>query len=96
MRSSLLHVYHEESLLLGRIMHRELFHKNIIIRGIYFIEEGEVEATSGRVIARGWVTNGKCKNSGYGWRFKPFPFVRFLARNALVWKQFLNDIISNE
>jgi hypothetical protein len=52
-----------------------------MFKGIYFIEEGEVESTSGRIVARGWVTNGKCRSSGYGWKFKPLPFLKFIAKN---------------
>lgn len=52
---------------------------------------------SGRVIARGWTTFGKCKTSGFGWRFKPIPFIRFIVKNSAIWKQFFNDIqLNNE
>lgn len=66
------------------------------MRGIYFIEEGEVESTGGRIVARGWVSNGKCKSSGFGWKFKPLPFLKALARNEHIWKQFTNDLTLNQ
>lgn len=35
--------------------------------------------------------------SGFGWKFKPIPFIRFLIKNSAVWKQFFNDInLNNE
>ena len=54
-----------------------------------------MEVKSGRIIARGWTTNGKCKTSGIGWKFKPVPFIRFSGKFK-VWKQFFNDLKSNE
>ena len=75
-------------------MSKEMFYKNSILKGIYFVEEGEVEVKSGRIIARGWTTKGKCKTSGHGWKFKPVPFVRFLGKYK-VWKQFFNDLKLN-
>lgn len=50
---------------------------------------------SGRIIARGWTTHGKCKTSGTGWKFKPVPFIRCLGKYK-VWKQFFNDLKLNE
>lgn len=73
-----------------------MFYKGSKFKGIYFIEEGEVQSTSGRVVARGWVTNGKCNNSGYGWKFKPLPFFKFIAKNYNIWKQFINDLTLNK
>jgi hypothetical protein len=40
-----------------------------------------VVSTGGRVVARGWVTNGKCRSSGYGWKFKPLPFFKAIVKN---------------
>ena len=94
-KSSLLHIYLDESPILSKIMSKELFYKNSILKGIYFVEEGEVEVKSGRIIARGWTTNGICKTSGHGWKFRPVPFMRFVGKYK-VWKQFLNDLKLNE
>ena len=59
------------------------------------MDEGEVEVPSGRIIARGWTCFGKCKVAGVAWKFKPVPFIRFLAKNPSVWKQFMNDLTLN-
>ena len=67
-----------------------------MLRGIYFVDEAEVEVTSGRILARGWTTYGKARSSGYGWKFKPIPFIRFLIKNPAIWKQFINDIKLND
>ncbi len=40
LKSTLLHIYAEQSNLLNKLMSRETFYKNSIVRGIYFIEEG--------------------------------------------------------
>ena len=92
LRGSLLHVFSQEVNLLQKVMFRENFYKNSLLKGLYFVEEGEVESGGGggRVIARGWVTNGKCKTEGYGWKFKPLPFVKAIAKSDHIWKQFLN------
>lgn len=37
-----MHVYMDEAHLLNRIMTKELFYKNSILKGLYFIDEGEV------------------------------------------------------
>lgn len=95
-KSSLLHVYLDEANLLSKILTKETFYKNSHLRGIYFIDEGEVEVNSGRILARGWTTFGKVKSSGFGWKFKPIPFIRFLIKNPLIWKQFMNDIKMND
>jgi hypothetical protein len=76
-------------------MIREEFFRGLVIKGIYFVEEGEVSVKSGRIIVRGWTTYGKCKVSGFGWKFKPIPFIRVLIRNSTIWKQFFNDILLN-
>lgn len=94
-KSSLLHVFYEEANLLSKVVLKEAFYKNSILKGIFFIEEGEVEVKSGRVIARGWATYGKCKTTGVAWKFKPVPFIRFLSKNSAIWKQFFNDITLN-
>lgn len=94
-KSSLLHAYIDEANLISRILTKELFYKNSILKGLFFIDEGEVEVKSGRIIARGWTTYGKCKTSGFGWKFKPIPFVRFIMKNPSIWKQFYNDICLN-
>lgn len=95
-KSSILHSYVDEAALLNRVIQKELFYKNSVLRGIYFIDEGEVEVPSGRIIARGWTCFGKCRVSGYGWKFKPIPFIRFFAKNPSIWKQFLNDLDLNQ
>lgn len=77
-------------------MFRELFYKNSCIKGVYFIQEGQVESTGGRIVARGWVTNGKCRSEGYGWKFKVLPFVKSIAKNEHIWKQFTNDLALNK
>lgn len=95
MKSSLLHTYIDESHLVNRVISKEIFYKNSTLKGIYFIEEGEVEVKSNRIIARGWTVNGKSKTSGIAWKFKPIPFIRFLGKYK-IWKQFLNDLKLNE
>lgn len=80
-KGSLLHVYQQNINVIHKIVTKEIFYKNTHFKGIYFVESGEVEVKSGRIVARGWVTNGKCKNSGIGWRFKPMPFVKFISKN---------------
>lgn len=55
-----------------------------------------MESTGGRIVARGWVSNGKCKSSGYGWKFKPLPFLKSMAKNEHIWKQFTNDLTLNK
>lgn len=96
LKSSLLHIYLEYINVLSKVIIREQFYKNSVIKGIYFIQEGEVQSSGGRVVARGWVTNGKCKAQGYGWKFKPLPFFKSLAKNQYVWKQFVNDLQLNK
>lgn len=96
MRGSLLHVYAPDVNLLQKVILRENFYKNSTLKGIYFVEEGEVESGGGRVIARGWLTNGKCKTEGYGWKFKPLPFIKAIAKSDHIWKQFLNDCTLNK
>ncbi len=54
-----------------------------------------MESTGGRVVARGWVSNGRCKCAGYGWKFRPIPFLKAIAKNEHIWKQFLNDLMLN-
>ena len=71
----------DQAVLLSRISSKIVMHKNTKLKGINFVEQGEMQVTSGRVVARGWVTTGVCKNSGIGWKFKPFPFLKFLAQN---------------
>lgn len=96
LKGTLLHIYMEQVNLLSKIIFREVFYNNSHVKGIYFIEEGEVESTGGRIVARGWVTNGKCKSEGYGWKFKLLPFLKSIAKNEHIWKQFLNDLTSNK
>ena len=96
LKATLLHVYLEQANLMHKIASREVFYKHTLIKGIYFIEQGEVESTGGRVIARGWATNGTCKSEGYGWKFKALPFIKSIAKNEQIWKQFLNDLTLNK
>jgi hypothetical protein len=81
LKATLLHVYADQANLLMKIASREVFYKGSTIKGVYFIEQGEVESTGGRVVARGWVTNGKCKSEGYGWKFKTLHFFKSIAKN---------------
>jgi hypothetical protein len=81
LKGSLLHIFIDQVSLLNKIVFKENFYKNSTIKGIYFIEQGEVESTGGRIVARGWVTNGKCKSEGYGWKFKVLPFMKSITKN---------------
>lgn len=42
LKSTLLHIYLDHANVLNKVISRELFYKNTIFKGIYFIEEGEV------------------------------------------------------
>lgn len=81
LKSSTLHSYIDQAQLLMRISSKILLRKGANIKGIIFIEEGEVQVTSGRIVARGWVTNGTCRNSSAVWKFKPMNFVKFIAKH---------------
>lgn len=60
------------------------------------MEEGEVETKSGRIVARGWVINGRCKSITQVWRFhKVMTFFKYILCNENIWKQFINDIKLN-
>ena len=39
-KSSILHTYVDESQLLSKIITKEIFYKNSVLRGIYFVDEG--------------------------------------------------------
>jgi hypothetical protein len=90
--SSLLHTFINDVYLLSKFMAREAFYPNSVLRGVYFVEEGEVEVISGRKMTRGWTTNGRCRTPGFGWKFKPMHFMRIITKSATVWKQFHNDL----
>lgn len=95
-KGSLLHIYIDEINLLSKLIFKETFYKNSVVKGIYFIDQGEVESTGGRIVARGWVTNGKCKSEGFGWKFKVLPFMKSILKNEHIWKQFINDLTLNK
>ncbi len=46
------------------------------------MEEGEVETKSGRVVARGWVINGKCRSTTQVCKFtKIMAFFKYVLDN---------------
>jgi hypothetical protein len=93
--SSLLHAFTCDVYLLSKIMVREVFYRNSVLRGVYFVEEGEVKVASGRIVTRGWITNARGRVSGFGWKFKPMHFMQVIAMNHSVWKNFYNDLELN-
>lgn len=83
-----------DSLLFGQAVQKNVFYRNYELKGINFVDEGEVDC-KGRNIARGWVIQGKAKSAGYSWLFPPIFFFKYVAKNPAVWKQFVHDMDLN-
>lgn len=87
-------MYLNDTLLFSQTVKKHPFYRGYEIKGIHFIDEGEVDC-KGRNIARGWVVQGKAKSAGFSWLFPTIFFFKYVAKNQVIWRQFVHDMDLN-